>query len=240
MWHAHWLRALVSGRDAVQRDGLGSDDQQGGPVDRVGHGDGGVAVQPHPVAVAVAPQQVHADQLGHVGGAGPGGDLADRARLGDPALLQDDHPVRQRERVERVVGDQDRGAVEVGQVVAQVAPHGRPGAGVERRQRLVQQQEPGIGGQRPGQRRPLRLSAGHGRRPGPGVVGQPDPVDPDLRRPPGRCPGRAPGPGAEGDVVEHGEVGEQQVVLEDHADRPVLGRDEGRPVGVVHHAAVQR
>jgi len=81
----------------------------GGPVDSVGHGDGGIAVQPHPVAVPVAPQQVHADQLGHVGGPGPGGHLADRARLGHPALLQHDHPVRQGERVERVVGDQDRG-----------------------------------------------------------------------------------------------------------------------------------
>ena len=50
-----------------------------------------------------------------------------------------------------------------------------------------------------------------------------------------RCAGAAR---AERHVVEHGEMGEQTMLLEHHAHRPVLGLGEGRPVGVVHHIAV--
>ena len=46
------------------------------------------------------------------------------------------------------------------EVLAEVAPHGAAHLGVEGRERLVEQQRPRAGRQRPGQRHPLRLPAG--------------------------------------------------------------------------------
>ena len=58
----------------------------------------------------------------------------------------------------------------------------------------------------------------------PGVLGQADPVQP-ARRPAARAvaPVDAAAARAERDVVQRGQVREEQVVLEHHADRPALG-----------------
>ena len=68
------------------------------------------------------------------------------------------------------------------------------------------------------------------------MLGQPDPVQP-LRRPSRRAcgPGRAVAARPEGDVVQRGQVREEQVVLEDDADRPPVRRDEGAGVRIVQH-----
>ena len=60
---------------------------------------------------------------------------------------------------------------EVEQMVLQVAP----GEGIERGERLVQQQHFRLRHQRAGDRHPLRLAAGQFARPGIGLVGKPDP-----------------------------------------------------------------
>ena len=70
-------------------------------------------------------------------------------------LLDDDDTVRQRHRVDRVVRDQNRAAAELRQVPAQLGPDGEAGARVQRRERLVEQQQRGLPHQRPRQRRPL-------------------------------------------------------------------------------------
>ena len=57
-----------------------------------------------------------------------------------------------------------------------------------------------------------------------GDVAEPDPLEPIGRLPPGFGPGDVPGPQAERDVLEDAEVGEEQMVLEHHADVAVLGR----------------
>src|SRR5215218_7561315 len=125
------------GTVAVQRHGVGVDgrvhlavvvaggDQDGAPA-QLDRGPGGPA-----------PEQVDPDQLGHVPGAGPGADLGRAAGLGDPAALQDDQPVGQGHGLQRVVGDQQPGAVEGGQVAAQVAADLGAGGGVQGGQGLV-------------------------------------------------------------------------------------------------------
>ena len=85
---------------------------------------------------------------------------AERARLLDPALVHDEDAVGDGERLRLVVGDVDRRLAgpplqvedRVLQGVAQVA--------VERRERLVEEEDAGVGRQHPGQRDPLLLAAG--------------------------------------------------------------------------------
>ncbi len=57
-------------------------------------------------------------------------------------------------------------------MVLQIAPR----EGVERGERLIQQQHFGLRHQRPRDRYPLRLSARQFARPGVGLVGEPDPA----------------------------------------------------------------
>ena len=70
------------------------------------------------------------------------------------------------------MGDQHDRPGEVGEVRAQEGAHVDPGAGVERGHRLVEQQHLGLGGERPGQRHPLRLAAGELGGPAAGEVGR--------------------------------------------------------------------
>ena len=94
------------------------------------------------------------------GEAGLAVDLERRADLLDRAVVHDHDAVGHGERLLLVVGHHDRrhaeAPLELLDLVAQVHPH----LGVERGQRLVEQQEPGRGGQRAGQRDPLLLAAG--------------------------------------------------------------------------------
>ena len=93
---------------------------------------------------------------------GPCEHLGGRPVLDHPAALDDDDPVGQQQRVEDVVGDDDDRAV--GQHPAQhLAQRGRD-RDVEGGHRLVEQQQPRVGGERPGDRDPLRLAAGELRR----------------------------------------------------------------------------
>ena len=78
-----------------------------------------------------------------------------------------------------------------------------------------------------------RLASGRGRRRRRGrATAAPPPVAVGL--------GGAPRAGAEGHVLQHGEVGEQQVVLEHDADRPLLGGHEHPGGRVVDDPAVDR
>ena len=76
----------------------------------------------------------------------------------DRAAVEDDDPVGQQQCVEDVVGDEDDGAV--GQHPAQHLPERRGDRDVERGHRLVEQQQPRVGGEGPGDGDPLRLPAG--------------------------------------------------------------------------------
>ena len=102
--------------------------------------------------------------------------------------------------------------------------HLRPQLGVQGGQRLVEQQHPRVGGQRPGERHPLGLAVGQLRR----AVGRrgPGPRGRRARRRPGRPrrPGAAAAARPERDVGPGGEVREEQVVGGEHADPAATGR----------------
>ena len=175
-----------------------------------------------------AAQQVHADELGDVARTGPGRDVGERPGLDDPAVLEDHEPVGERGRVERIVGHEQphaRGTTRAGSRSSRRTDAAR--ALVERGERLVEEQQPRFGGHRPRERDPLgltarelaRLRSRRDRR------ARPVRATPPRRRVrPRRFTPAAAEP--ERDVLEHGEVREEQVVLEDDADR--VGAPAGR------------
>ena len=115
------------------------------------------------------------------GVAGCAAQLVERAVLRDPAVLQHDDIVGDRGDVLRVVGHQHRRAAEVAEVPRQVGAHLIPDLDVERGHRLVEHQHLGVGGERAGQRDPLRLAARQLRRMPVGQVVELEALQPGLR-----------------------------------------------------------
>ena len=78
--------------------------------------------------------------------------------LGDGATTQHGDQIGNGEGLVLVVGDQDGRGPVLTQDLLDVGPHRRPHVGIEGGERLVQQEQPGHEGQRPGQGHPLLLS----------------------------------------------------------------------------------
>ena len=96
---------------------------------------------------------------GELGRRGARVELGRRVALADPPVADDRDPVGERERLVLVVGDEDRRRARVAQHPAHVVAHRRAQARVERGERLVQQHERRVDGERPGERDALLLAA---------------------------------------------------------------------------------
>ena len=205
------------------------------------HREAAAVGQRHVLAVLVepAPVEVQPDQSRDVLGAGPAGHLGRRPVLDDLALLDDEQPVGHHHRLERVVRDEQARAGELGQVPGQLGAHLEPRLRVQRRERLVEQQQRGVGGERPGQRDPLGLAAGEPAGTAPGEAADAEPVEVRLGVPSRLGAAPAAGPGREGDVVDDAQVREEPVGLEDQPDRPLLGRHEAAGAGVVEDGVAE-
>ena len=155
-----------------------------------------------------------AEELGHPARAGAVVDLLGRAGLDHAPVAQHGDRVGQRERLGLVVGDEQGagagGAQDRGDLTAQRLAQ----AGVERGERLVEQDHLGVGRERARERDPLALAAGELVRVGLRPAGEPDQIErlADALAP---C-------GAEAHVGGHVEVREQRALLEDHADPALL------------------
>ena len=145
------------------------------------------------------------------------------------------HAVGEGEGLLLVVGDEHRGGPGVAQDGLDVVPHLRAEVGVEVGERLVEEQQGGRGRQRPRHRHPLLLAAGQLVRVAAAEPGQPHQVEHVADPRPPRRPVQAVQ--AEADIVVHGEVGEERVVLEHDADAARLGRHEAP--GARHHLAAE-
>ena len=124
------------------------------------------------------------------GSAGAGDELGGRAALQDPAVHDHADPVGERGGILEVVRDEDRRQRELAEQLVQLDPHRRLGVGVERRERLVQQQDAGS-------RASARASATRWRSPPEssrdarrGEVGDPEPLEQLVDRRPRRAPKR--------------------------------------------------
>ncbi len=142
--------------------------------------------------------------------------------LDHPAALEHGDVVGQQHGVEDVVGDQDRGAVRE-HPAQQLADRGG-GLDVEGGQRLVEQQQVRLGGQRPGDATrwacPPERAAGRRSANSLGV----DPGQPLAGPLPGLATRHTGAAWAEGDVVQHRQVREEPCLLREQSHPARVGR----------------
>ena len=106
-------------------------------------------------------------------------------------------------------------------------------------ERLVEQQQPGLGRERTRQRDTLRLAARQRDRTVRGMVREADALEPPHRPRTRLGPRHPAGAHPERDVLERRECREQEVVLEHDANRPSLGRHEHADRRVIEELAVE-
>ncbi len=168
------------------------------------------------------------DELGHEPAGRVGVELGRGSDLLEPAGVHHADPVGDGERLLLVVGDEQRGRADLEldppDLVAQLGAH----LGVERRERLVEQQHRRLDRQRPGQRDALLLATRELAGVALAVLGEADQLELLLRDLAARAAVLAAQLEAERDVVEHGHVREEAVGLEDHPHVALVGRHAGQ------------
>jgi hypothetical protein len=147
-----------------------------------------------------------------------------RADLFELPVVHHRDPVGDAHRLLLVVGHRDGGDSGRLQDAPDLLAHLHPEVDVQVRERLVEQEQPGLGRERPCERDPLLLAPGERLRVLPPVVGQPDEFE-QVVDPPLAFGLRAVGQ-PERDVLAGGEVGEQRELLEHDSDVALLGRLE--------------
>ena len=148
----------------------------------------------------------------------------------DAALVHHDDEVGERQRLVLAVRDMDEGDAELLLQAAQLGAHPHAQERVERRQRLVEQQDLRIGDQRARQRDALLLAARQLRRHALGVWRHGDELEELHRLLAPRRLVDALHLQREGDIVDAGEMREERVALEHHR-RAALGRRQVGDVG---------
>ena len=183
-------------------------------------------------AVAAARQQVAAGEGRHEGVGRVGDELRRGPLLAQAPVHDHPDPVGQRGRVAEVVGDDERGQRQSAEDVLKLAAHDRARVRVERRQRLVEQQDLRIARQGARDGHALALAA----RQRPGALAREMADAQALQERADVRVARA----AEGDVGAHRHVREQGVLLEDEAHRAALGRQVDLRGGVEPRTLAQR
>ena len=209
----------------------------------IGHADGGqraATADRDDVLSCGAAKEVHADQVCDIARARSLGNLRRRSRLQHAAMLEHDETVRHGHRLHRVVRHQQPHATERLEVLSQLSAKLDPGADIQGRHWFVEEQERRVSCQRPDQRNPLRLATRQGAGFSIGRRAEADAVQP--RSGPGGCgcPPHPARPESECHVLQDRQVREEQVVLEDYPDRPLLHGHADRVRRFIQHDAVQR
>src|SRR6266481_8538443 len=199
---------------------------------------GGAALHHHaadlqPTRGHLAPEAIGvADEIEDEGRSGLIVDILRPSDLLDPALVHHHHAIGEFESLLLIVGDEQAGETHVVMQAAQPAAQFLANLGIQGAEGLVEQQQSGLDGKRPGKGHALALAAGElaGQAPGELVelhqLQQPPDAFGDLRL---RGPlGARLDPEAEGDVFEDAQMAEQGIMLKDQADAPFAGTAIGR------------
>ena len=173
------------------------------------------------------------DEVRHEGVVGLVVDVGGLADLLDDAVLHDHDGVGHGQGLLLVVGHVDEGDAQLLLHALQLHLHLLAELQVESAQGLVEEQHLGLVHESPGDGHPLLLTAGELVDPALAVTLQVDELQHGLHLLLDLVLGGLLDAQAEGDVVEHVEVREQSVLLEDGVDLPLVGGDLG-DVGAVH------
>src|SRR5215470_4576356 len=165
-----------------------------------------------------------ADEAGHEDGGGRLVDVARGAYLLDPAAAHHRDAIRHGQRLALIVGDVDGGDPDFALELLELELHAVAELLVERAQRLVEEEHGGARDEGAGQGHSLLLTARELARIASPVRGKLHEGE-GLSDPPLDLRARHAGHAkSEGHVLEDGAVGEQRVVLEDHAHVAAVGR----------------
>ena len=138
------------------------------------------------------------------------------AELAELAVDDDPDQVGERRRVLVVVGHEQRGQPELAEELLELATHRDLRVRVERRERLVEQQDARVARERPGERDALPLAARQLARPRLRKMRDPEPLEVLVDALAAR----------RRHVLAHGHVREERVLLEDEPDAPLVGLAE--------------
>ena len=152
--------------------------------------------------------------------------------------MHHDHPIGEQVGVERVVAD-DHGRAP-GERSRERLPHLAGHGDVKRGQRLVEQQQPGFGGEGAGHGDPLRLPAGQLVGAAVGERLHTNGAQPAIGDAPRVDPGCASGPRTELHVLPHGQVREQQRLLREQSHAAAVRRGPGAGQVEQHVVAERR
>src|SRR5438552_1346149 len=228
------------GTGAMERDGTGVNRGEDLAVDTVRRLDGGAAAQSDMSRRRDATKEVHPDEVGDVPRARPPRDLGRRTRLNDAAGFEDHQSIRERDRFERIVRDDDAYPVERREMAPEVPPDRAARGGVQRGERLVQEKQARFSGERARESDALRLPARERTRLRLLVRAEVKPIEPGLRSGTRVLRRRAARAKTEGHVLERGEMREKQVILEDDTDRTALRSEMDAARHVVEDDIVER
>ena len=160
-------------------------------------------------------QVADAQEAGHEVGRGPLVQLLRWSELLDAAVAHDGDAIRHRHRLLLVVGDEDEGDPDLALDPLQLHLHLLAQLQVERAERLVEEQHLGVVDERARERDALLLPAGQLVRLARLVAGQLDELEHELDLVADLVRRDLAAAQAEGHVLEHVEVREERVVLED-------------------------
>src|SRR5216684_3445616 len=189
------------------------------------------------VSIGAPSEQIDPGKVGDKARSGSSGHITWRACLHHRAALYHDELVRQRHRLERIVGHEQAHAMKGRELPAQLAAHFRADGNVESRQRLVEQQELRLGRERAQKSDALRLPAGQ--RSGQSVRSI---SEAGFVEPPTSNGGRvrpALSAQAKGDVLDRAQVRKEDMVLEHEAGSPALWGYVNPTRAVVEDLAVE-
>ena len=155
-------------------------------------------------------------------------DVEGRADLLDPPGADHGDAIADRQRFRLVVRDEHGGGTGLVEQVHDVGADLRPKVGIETRERLVEQHQPRVRRQRPGERDPLPLAARQLVRVAVAVARQTDRRQPVVGA--ALALRTAQRPQAEHDVPAHRQVREQRVLLEHETHVALLGVGAARSV----------
>ena len=171
-------------------------------------------------------------------------DLLGRTRLLDAAFVHDHDAIRDLKRLLLIVGNKDRGDVDLGVEVAQPPAQFLAHFGIERAERLVEQENTRLNRERTRKRDTLPLPAREVGRVSPGEPAQLHKIQQLFDAPadlrfiqPMSAGSRAQ---AEGDVLEYSHMPEQRIMLEDKADMALADGTGECILPVKSHLAVVR
>jgi len=207
---------------SVQADGARLNCDADLAADSLSGGDASTRVELDGVVVPGSSEKVQTDKVRDIAGPWLRADRSHWTFLRDVTAFQDDETVCERDGVEQLVGDEHSGPRERRQLSMEIAAELSSGSDVECGEGLIEKEEARLDDEGACERNPLLFAAREVARSCVPAIAKPDPLEPFLGATAGFATWHVSAAEPERDVLEHAQMGKEQVVLKDDPDRTTL------------------